>query len=152
MLVARDLLVLLVVYDAVGSQEERREKARPRAFCSGDIVGGSPMSQAEAFSWLAVQRLTGCDEFFSVVKIWRGIQSNGGTSGLTNLSTQVTKLAECGFLEFKIKGKLRTWRRVYRLSGRYLLPSNRKRLLEAVSVDNSSRDLNIETSNSTYKN
>lgn len=109
------------------------------------------MSQAEAFSWLAIRRLTGCDEFFSVVQIRKGIKSNGGTSGLTNLSMQVTKLAETGFLEFKIKGKLRGWRRVYRVSSRYLLPSNRERLIEAATLDNSSRDLNIETSNSTYK-
>lgn len=84
------------------------------------------MSQADAYTWLLTQRQTGEEGFFTVKQMREGIQGNGGPRALTRLSIQVSRLAEAGFLDYRVSGKVRPWRRVYRLKDKYLIMSRQK--------------------------
>jgi hypothetical protein len=79
------------------------------------------MGQIEVYELLKNERLTGNETYFSPCDVKKLLRANGFSNGcLDGAWKDLIKLADSGYLEFKMSGKWSDWKRIYRLSEKKL--------------------------------
>jgi len=79
------------------------------------------MGQIEVYEWLKLRRQSGDDAFYSVTEIAAGVRKSGlfNGCGYKSFWAAVAKLEADGYLEVKLVGQLRNFRRIVRIKEKY---------------------------------
>lgn len=74
------------------------------------------MGQIEVYEYLKSQRERGNHKFLSVTDIQKGLKERSYSNGIIkNVSINLIKLEHYNYVEFRMSGNLRDWKRLYRL-------------------------------------
>lgn len=78
------------------------------------------MAQIEIFNFLKTQRLTGCEDYFSVSQIYTALKDEHEQINHINcVRIGVIQLERFDYVEVKMQGSLRDWNRTFRLKEKY---------------------------------
>ena len=79
------------------------------------------MGQIEVYEFLKTQRLTKNNAYFSVAEVEKGLQERGFSNGVIhNVRGCLLRLESFGYVEAKMNGKVRDWKRLFRLKAKYV--------------------------------
>jgi len=79
------------------------------------------VGQSEVFNYLRQQRLSGNHKFFSAIEVHNVLRLVEGNPQVRyNTNRLLNQLANYGFLEIKMTGKVYDWRRLFRIKEEYL--------------------------------
>ena len=79
------------------------------------------MGQIEVYELLKNRLASGDDRFFSVAEIEKMMKDAGYTNGMIHsIRGQLLKLELSGYLDVKMSGKFRDWRRLFRIKKKYV--------------------------------
>ena len=79
------------------------------------------MGQIEVFELLRKVRLCGDDRFFSVNEVEKLMKEDGYTNGsLASVRRSLLILENYDYLEIKMSGEWRDWKRLYRVKDKYV--------------------------------
>lgn len=78
------------------------------------------MGQEEVYFWLRTQREIGINDYFSISDVKNGLKVKGYSNGvIEKVGKHLIRLEGSGFVEIKVSGKVRDWKRLFRLKSEY---------------------------------
>jgi len=78
------------------------------------------MGQIEIYEFLKAQRMGGCEDYFSASEIYKALQDQDlPACNKNNVYVSLIQLERFEYLEVKMNGKFRDWKRLYRIKKIY---------------------------------
>lgn len=78
------------------------------------------MGMIEVYNWLEKVRASGNNRYYSTADIHRGLKRDGISLSAPSVWSNVVRLENCGYLDVKMTGKYRDWRRLFRLKKEHI--------------------------------
>jgi len=80
------------------------------------------MAQIEIYNYLLKERLTGCEDYFSVNDIFKALKDeHEHINHLNTVRVGVIQLERFEYVEVKMQGTLRDWHRTFRIKKKYCI-------------------------------